>query len=340
MTQSDRQSAIITGITGQDGSYLTELLLEKGYDVHGIVRRSSMTERPRLDHLTLDPSIYGSRLFLHYADLDDMTSIRRILFSIQPNEIYHLAGQSHVGASFEIPESTCDFTAMGTLRLLELLRDMNPSPRFLNVGSSEIFGRPEQAPQDENTPMNPVNPYGVSKAFSVQMGRVYRDSFGVFCSNIIAYNHESPRRSLSFVTRKVSHAVARISLGLQDKVVLGSLDVSRDWGYAGDYVKAMWLALQSETPRDYVIGTGVLTTLKDFIDLAFSHVGLNWQDHVQTDPRFVRPAEPLHLVGNPKLAKQTLGWEPSCDLKQLVAMMVDSDIERVKAKQKAKAKAS
>lgn len=324
------KSALITGITGQDGSYLTELLLDKGYTVHGVIRRSSITARPRLDHLTLDGAIYGSRLHLHYADLDDMTSIRRILFKLHPDEIYHLAGQSHVGASFEIPESTCDFTAMGTLRLLELLRDMDPSPKFLNVGSSEIFGKPERDPQDESTPMNPVNPYGIAKAFSVQTTRVYRDSFGLFSCNAICYNHESPRRGKSFVTRKITNAVARIKQGKQDQITLGNLDVERDWGFAGDYVEAMWLALQHPEPMDYVLATGRLTPLKQFLEIAFNHVGLSWQDYIQTDPRYLRPAEPSKLVGNADRARNVLGWTPKTDLEGLVAMMIDADLSQTK----------
>ncbi|MBX2852539.1 MAG: GDP-mannose 4,6-dehydratase [Phycisphaeraceae bacterium] len=320
------KSAIITGITGQDGSYLTEMLIEKGYTVHGIIRRSSITARPRLDHLTLDPEVYGTRLFLHYADLDDATSIRRIIFKIHPDEVYHLAGQSHVGASFEIPESTCEFTAMGTLRLLELLRDMDPAPKFLNVGSSEIFGHPDDAPQDEDTKMNPVNPYGVAKAFAVQTTRIYRDSFGLFCCNAIAYNHESPRRSKSFVTRKITNAVARIAAGKQDHVSLGNLEVERDWGFAGDYVKAMWLAMQHEEPKDYIVATGTLTPLKRFLEIAFAHAGIDdWQPHVKIDPRYFRPAEPTRLVGNAQRAKDLLGWGPSVNLQQLVTMMVDAD---------------
>jgi len=330
MPDNANKSALITGITGQDGSYLTELLLEKGYTVHGIIRRSSMTERPRLDHLTLDPSIYGTRLFLHYADLDDITSIRRILFSTHPDEVYHLAGQSHVGASFEIPESTCEFTAMGTLRLLELLRDMKPAPKFLNIGSSEIFGRPDHDPQDEDSKMNPVNPYGVAKAFAVQTTRVYRDSFGLFCCNAICYNHESPRRAKSFVTRKITSAVAKIAAGKQEHLALGNLDVARDWGFAGDTVRAMWLALQHEVPHDYIVATGTLTPLKRFLDIAFAHVGLDWQKHVRVDPRYFRPAEPTRLVGNARRAREELGWEPKVNLEQLISMMVDADVNSSK----------
>jgi len=328
---TENKSALITGITGQDGSYLTELLLDKGYTVHGIIRRSSITARPRLDHLTLDPEVYGTRLFLHYADLDDTTSIRRIIFKTHPDEIYHLAGQSHVGASFEIPESTCEFTAMGTLRLLEFLRDMDPAPKFLNIGSSEIFGHPDEMPQDESTKMNPVNPYGVAKAFAVQTTRIYRDSFGLFCCNAICYNHESPRRGKSFVTRKITNAVARIAAGKQEHVSLGNLDVSRDWGFAGDYVRAMWMALQHDEPMDYVVATGTLTPLKRFLEIAFAHVGIeDWQPHVKIDPRYFRPAEPTRLVGNANRAKEVLGWEPSVGLEELVPMMVDADQQQSK----------
>ena len=323
------KTALITGITGQDGSYLTELLLEKGYTIHGIVRRTSQTERPRIDHLTLDPAIYNSRLFLHYADIDDITTIRRILTKVEPQEIYHLAGQSHVGVSFEIPESTCEFTAMGTLRLLEIVRDLPHKPKFLNIGSSEIFGNPHVSPQDENTPMLPNSPYGIAKAFAVQMTRAYREAFGLFCCSAICYNHESPRRGLSFVTRKITNAVAKIHLGLQDKVVLGNLDVSRDWGFAGDYVRAMWLLLQQDKPMDCVIATGISTQLREFLALAFGVVDLDWRDYVEVDTRFYRPAEVVHLVGNAAVAKELLGWTPTIKLETLVAMMVNHDLNHL-----------
>ncbi len=241
----DKQ-ALITGITGQDGSYLTELLLEKGYTVHGVVRRNSLTQRHRIDHLTSNPEIYNKRLFLHYADLDDVTTLRRVLFRVEPAEIYHLAGQSHVGISFEIPESTCEFTAMGTLRLLEIIRDMKPCPKFLHASSSEIFGRPDECPQNEQTPMRPRNPYGVAKAFATQMVRVYREAYGLFACNAICFNHESPRRGESFVTRKITRAAARIKLGLQPQLMIGDTDSRRDWGWAPDYVRGMWMMLQYE----------------------------------------------------------------------------------------------
>ena len=317
--------ALITGITGQDGSYLTEWLLSKGYVVHGIVRRSSDIERPRLDHLTCDPGIYGKSLFLHYADLDDVTTIRRIMSRIRPDEFYHLAGQSHVGLSFDIPETTCEFTAMGTLRLLEIVRDMQPSPKFLNIGSSEIFGRPTQTPQDEQTPMLPVTPYGVAKAFAVQMVRVYRDAFGLFACNAICYNHESPRRGHSFVTRKITRAAARIAAGRQETVMLGNLDTTRDWGFAGDYVEGMWRMLQHERADDFILATGQATSVREFLQLAFSQVGLDWQQHVEIDPRFLRPAEGALLVGNSRKARVELGWEPKTKLPELIQAMIEAE---------------
>ena len=320
-------SALITGITGQDGSYLTELLLGKGYTVHGIVRRASTIERPRLDHLTLDANVYGKQLFLHYADLNDVTTIRRILTRVEPDEVYHLAGQSHVGLSFEIPETTCDFTAMGTLRLLEIVRDMDKRPKFLNIGSSEIFGRPEETPQNEQTPMRPVTPYGVAKAFAVQMTRVYRESFGIFACNAICYNHESPRRGPSFVTRKITRAAARIKLGLQDKLLLGNLDARRDWGYAKDYVEGMWMMLQQENADDFVLATGKQHSIQDFLDLAFEQVDLNWRDYVELDSRFIRPTEVNLLCGDSSKAQATLRWIPAAGIDKLTGIMIKNDLE-------------
>jgi GDPmannose 4,6-dehydratase len=319
-------AALITGITGQDGSYLTELLLQRGYVVHGIVRRASTIERARLDHLTLDAEVYGKSLFLHYADLDDVTTIRRILMKAQPDEFYHLAGQSHVGLSFEIPETTCEFTAMGTLRLLEIIRDMDKRPKFLNIGSSEIFGRPDQAPQSEQSPVRPVTPYGVAKAFAVQMVRVYRESFEMFACSAICYNHESPRRGPSFVTRKITRAAARIKLGLQDKLPLGNLDARRDWGYAKDYVEAMTLMLQRDEAEDFVLATGESHSVQEFLNLAFEHVGLDWHDHVELDPRFIRPNEVNLLVGDSSKAREKLGWAPTTDVGELARIMVESDM--------------
>jgi GDPmannose 4,6-dehydratase len=268
------QRALITGITGQDGSYLTELLLEKGYEVHGIVRRSSTLERSRLNQLYLDAGVYEKRLFLHYADLSDTTTIRRIINKVQPAEFYHLAGQSHVGLSFEIPESTCDLTAMGSLRIMEILRDLANPPRFLHASSREIFGTPAVSPQDESTPTNPNSPYGCAKAFATQMTRIYRETHGLFFCNAICYNHESPRRGENFVTRKVTLAAARIKAGLQKSVGLGDLNSARDWGYAKDYVHAMWLMLQQGRADDYVVATGKSHTIRDLLQTTFSHVGL------------------------------------------------------------------
>ena len=322
-------TAFITGISGQDGSYLTELLLSKGYIVHGIVRRASLIDRPRLDHLTADPAIYGSRLFLHYGDLDDVTTLRRLLRRTQPTEVYHLAGQSHVGLSFEIPESTCDFTAMGTLRILEILRDLDSPPRFLHTGSSEIFGTPATAPQNEKSPVDPATPYGVAKAFAVQMTKVYRDSFGLFCCNAICYNHESPRRGSSFVTRKITQAAARLSLGHKERLRLGNLDGARDWGYAPEYVEAMWRMLQADSPHDLVIATGKSTTVRQFLDYAFRCVDLDWRDHVDYDEHFLRPADAKLLVGDPSCAKDVIGWEAQTDAAALAEIMVRSDIAQL-----------
>ena len=317
--------AFVTGITGQDGSYLTDLLLSKGYEVHGVLRRSSTIDRPRIDHLTQDPAIYNERLFLHYCDLDDITTLRRILRKVEPDEFYHLAGQSHVGVSFDIPESTCDFTAMATLRILEVLRDLEKKPRFLTTGSSEVFGSPSESPQSLTTPMLPQSPYGVAKSFAVNMTRVYREAFGMFACNAICYNHESERRSPSFVTRKISRGVADIAAGQQDKLVLGNLDIWRDWGYAPEFVEAMWLMLQAETAQDLIICTGEATSLKLFLDVAFRHAGLNWRDHVETDPRLVRRSEPARLVGDPSYAEAAIGWRAKTKAADVARLLVDAD---------------
>lgn len=322
---------MITGISGQDGSYLTELLLEKGYVVHGIVRRSSSTVRSRLDKLFHDKNVYDQRLFLHYADLDDATTIRRILLRCNPDELYHLAGQSHVGASFEIPETTCQFTAMGTLKLLEIIRDLPSPPRFVHISSSEIFGRPMESPQTELTPMRPVTPYGIAKTFATQMVALYRDSFGLFACNAICYNHESPRRGESFVTRKISRAAAAISLGLQDELKLGALDGRRDWGYAPEYVDAMWRMLQKPEADDYVIATGHSHSVEDFLVAAFSAVELDWRTYVKQDDRYRRPSEVSRLVGDPSKARLSLDWEANIQLPELAELMVRSDIQRMKA---------
>lgn len=327
--------ALITGITGQVGSYLTELLLEKGYEVHGIVRRSSTLERSRLAQFYGNENVYEKRLFLHYADLTDTTTIRRIVLKVRPTEFYHLAGQSHVGLSFEIPESTCDLTAMATLRIMEILRDLPNPPRFLHASSREIFGTPTVSPQDENTRINPNSPYGVAKAFSTQITKVYRESHGFFFCNAISFNHESPRRGENFVTRKVTLAAARIKAGLQKSVTLGDLDSARDWGYAGDFVRAMWMMLQHPVADDFVLATGQSRTIRDLLQVAFSHVGLNWQDHVKVDDRFKRPADPQALLGNPAKAMNTLGWKPSVTFEEMIQMMVDHDLSVVSKERRA-----
>ena len=319
--------ALITGITGQDGSYLTELLLEKDYEVHGIVRRTSNLPRSRLDHLYHDPNIYGRRLFLHYADLDDSTTLRRLLSNVAPDEVYHLAGQSHVGLSFEIPESTCEMTAMGTLRLLEMLRDLPLPCRLFHASSSEVFGQPTKSPQDEQTPIAPVTPYGCAKAFAAQMVTVYRRTFGLFAGNGIMFNHESPRRGEHFVTRKICHAAAAIKLGLQKELVLGDTTTRRDWGHARDYVRAMWLMLQQVEPDDFVIATGESHTVQEVVEVAFATVQLDWQTHVKQDQRFLRRTEPLGLVGNAAKARERLGWQPQVPFQELVREMTEAELE-------------
>lgn len=323
------KTALITGITGQDGSYLAEFLLDKGYLVHGILRRSSTTTRARLDHLTVDDEVYNKRLFLHYADLDDGTTIRRLIVETEPTELYHLAGQSHVGASFDIPESTCEFTAMGTLRLLEILRDCAKRPRFFHASSSEIFGTPNQQPQNEKTAFQPVTPYGVAKAFATHMVRVYRESFGFFACNAICFNHESPRRGESFVTRKITRSAARIKLGLQESLTLGNIDGQRDWGYAPDFVAGFHALLQRSEPDDFVFATSQLHRVRDWLDIAFEHVGLDWHDYVKTDTRFVRKADPSTLVGDASKAREAIGWKPTTSFEDMVKLMVDADLNRI-----------
>jgi GDPmannose 4,6-dehydratase len=318
--------AFITGITGQDGSYLAEFLLQGGYAVHGLVRRASMFNRSRIEHLRHDPAIYGQSLFLHYGDLNDATSLRRILAQVRPDEIYHLAGQSHVGLSFEIPEVTCHDVANATLGLLEIVRDQGYPVRVFHAASSEIFGAPSVSPQTEESPVRPRNPYGCAKAFAVNLCRVYREAYGVFVCNGIAYNHESPRRGENFVTRKITMAAARIKLGQQRELTLGSLEERRDWGYAPEYVEGMWRMLQREAPDDYVLATGENHAIRDFLSAAFERVQLDWQDYVRFDPRFVRPAEINSLVGDYSKARAKLGWEPRTKMRALAALMVDADM--------------
>ncbi len=321
------KTALITGITGQDGSYLAELLLDKGYTVHGIVRRSSMFNRSRIEHLRNDPEIHSQRLFLHYADLTDNTTLRRLLTRIKPNELYHLAGQSHVGLSFEIPESTCQETSGATLSLLEICRDLPTPPKIYHASSSEVFGSPNTFPQTEDTPFRPVSPYGCAKAFATNLCRIYREAHGLHVCSGIAYNHESPRRGENFVTAKVASVANRIAAGSDEVLELGNLDAARDWGWAPEYVDAMWRMLQADSSDDFVLGTGTATTVRDFTISAFreNSISLEFSGQetaevgrdpssgrvlVRVNPRFYRPADPQHLSGCASKAEQVLGWRP------------------------------
>lgn len=322
--------ALITGITGQDGSYLAELLLSKGYEVHGVIRRASTFNTDRIDHLYEDLHEVGVRLLLHHGDLTDGSALRRIVEQIRPDEIYHLAAQSHVRVSFEEPEYTADVVGLGTLRLLECLRDYVQHTklpvRFYQAGSSEMFGA-AAAPQNELTPFHPRSPYAVSKVAAHWYATNYREAYGLFVSNGILFNHESPRRGETFVTRKISRAVGRIRYGLQEKLYLGNLDAKRDWGFAGDYVEAMWLMLQQPEPDDFVIATGEAHSVQEFVERAFEYAGLNWRKHVEEDPRYFRPTEVDHLEGDASKARRILGWVPRVDFDSLIRMMVDSDSE-------------
>src|SRR5829696_2781289 len=315
------KKAIISGITGQDGSYLAELLLAKGYEVTGMIRRSSSPNLWRIEHL-LD------RITLRPADLLDQLSLIRVIQEVQPEEFYNLAAMSFVPASWEQPLLTGDFNSMGVTRLLEAVRQVNPKIRLYQASSSEMYGRVREVPQTEMTPFYPRSPYGVSKVFGHYITVNYRESYGLFAVSGILFNHESPRRGLEFVTRKVTDGVARIKLGLADHLSLGNLDACRDWGFAGDYVQAMWLMLQQDAADDYVIATGVSHSVQQLVELAFGHAGLDWQKYVKQDPRFLRPAEVDLLIGDPSKAKGALGWTPEIDFERLVKMMVDADIER------------
>jgi GDPmannose 4,6-dehydratase len=322
--------ALITGITGQDGSYLAELLLKKGYQVHGVVRRSSSFNTDRIDHLYKDPHEKDVRLFLVHGDLNDASSLNRILRTVRPDEIYNLGAQSHVRVSFDIPEYTGEITALGTARMLEAIRETGLNPRFYQASSSEQFGLIREVPQKETTPFYPRSPYGCAKAYSHYLTVNYRESYGLHASCGILFNHESPRRGETFVTRKITRAVARIVEGLQDRVYLGNLEARRDWGFAGDFVEAMWLMLQQEQADDYVIATGETHSVKDFLTLAFGHVGLDWSKFVELDKRYLRPAEVDLLIGDASKAKAKLGWEPKVRLPELVKMMVDADLAKVR----------
>ena len=322
--------ALITGVTGQDGAYLTELLLAKGYEVHGMLRRASLFNTDRIDHLYHDPHVSGAALELHYGDLTDGTSLRRILEKVNPHEIYNLGAQSHVKVSFEVPEYTGDAVAQGTLRLLECVRDYvaqgKQDVRFYQAGSSEMFGA-TPPPQNETAPFYPRSPYAVSKVAAHWYAVNYREAYRLFICNGILFNHESPRRGETFVTRKITRAVGRIKAGLQDKLFLGNMDARRDWGFAGDYVEAMWLMLQQDTPDDYVVATGESHTVKEFVEAAFGEAGLDWKGHVELDPRYLRPTEVEALHGDPAKARGVLGWKPKVGFGDLVRMMVRHDIE-------------
>jgi GDPmannose 4,6-dehydratase len=321
------KKALVTGITGQDGSYLTELLLEKDYEVHGIVRRSSTFNRGRLEHLRQDPGLYNKRLFLHYGDLTDSSCLNRLLEKIEPEEIYNLAAQSHVRISFDVPEYTADVNAIGVTRLLDAIREVGLTGecRFYQASTSEMFGS-SPPPQNEETPFRPRSPYAAAKLYAHWMVVNYRNGYGLHASSGILFNHESPRRGENFVTRKIAIAAARIARGLQKKLALGNLDAKRDWGHAKDFVAAMYLMLQQPEGGDYVVATGETHSVGEFLDLAFSHVGLDWHDYVETDPRYLRPTEVHALCGDYSKAKEKLGWEPTISFEDLVREMVDAEL--------------
>ena len=323
------KKALITGITGQDGSYLAELLLEKGYEVHGIIRRASTFNTGRIEHLYQDPHKSDTRLILHYGDLADSVQMVKLLYELAPDEIYHLGAQSHVRVSFDIPEYTGDVDGLGTLRILEAVREAGlvKKVRFYQASSSEMFGKVQETPQTESTPFWPRSPYGCAKVFAYWLTVNYRESYGLHASNGILFNHESPRRGETFVTRKITRAAARIKLGLQDALYLGNLDAKRDWGYAKEYVEMMWLMLQQDRPDDYVVATGETHSVREFCQEVFSCLDLDWEKHVRYDPRYERPAEVDLLVGDAAKAKKQLGWEPKVTFKDLVKIMVDADMD-------------
>lgn len=319
--------ALITGITGQDGSYLTELLLEKGYQVFGIVRRSSSFNTDRIDHLYQDPHEPNTRLRMFYGDLNDSSSLNTILRNTQPDEIYNLGAQSHVRVSFDVPEYTAEVTGLGTVRILEAIRDTGIKPKFYQASSSELFGRVREVPQTELTPFYPRSPYACAKAYAYHITVNYRESYGLFACNGILFNHESERRGETFVSRKITRAATRIKLGLQKKLYMGNLDARRDWGYAKDYVEAMWMMLQADEPDDFVIATGENHSVREFLTEAFSYLDMDWKEFVETDPRYYRPAEVDLLLGDYSKARRVLGWEPKVSFTELVHLMVDHDLE-------------
>jgi GDPmannose 4,6-dehydratase len=322
--------ALITGITGQDGSYLAEFLLGKGYEVHGIIRRASTFNTGRLEGIYADPHQSGSRLKLHYGDLSDASCLARLIEKIAPGEVYNLAAQSHVRVSFDTPEYTTDITATGAVRLLEAIRETGLKPRFYQASSSEMFGQVQEIPQRETTPFYPRSPYGCAKVYAHWITVNYRESYGLFACSGILFNHESPRRGETFVTRKITRAVAHIKAGLQDALYLGNLDAKRDWGYAKEYVEAMWLMLQQDEPDDYVIATGETHSVAEFLEVAFTHAGLDWRKYVKTDPRYLRPAEVDLLIGDASKAREKFGWQPKTTFKDLAKLMVDADIQLLK----------
>jgi GDPmannose 4,6-dehydratase len=324
--QVTRKRALITGITGQDGSYLAELLIGKGYEVHGVIRRSSSFNTERIDHLYRDSHDPEARLFLHYGDLADGSAIANLLAKVKPDEIYNLGAQSHVRVSFDIPEYTADITGLGTVRLLEAIRDVGLATRFYQASSSELYGKVVETPQRETTPFHPRSPYAAAKAYSFYITQNYREAYGLFAVNGILFNHESPRRGETFVTRKITRALGRIKVGLQRELHMGNLDAKRDWGFAGDYVEAMWRMLQVDEADDYVVATGETHSVREFLTLAAEHAGVDLKDRVIVDPRYFRPAEVDLLLGDASKAREKLGWKPKVDFKQLVKMMVEEDI--------------
>jgi GDPmannose 4,6-dehydratase len=325
MTEARPKRALITGITGQDGSYLAELLLGKGYEVHGFIRRSSTFNTDRIDHIYQDPHVENHRLFLHFADLTDGSRLVTLLNEIQPDEVYNLAAQSHVRVSFDEPEYTGDTTGLGTIRLLEAIRSSGLDCRFYQASSSEMFGA-TPPPQNEETPFYPRSPYGVAKVYSYWITRNYREAYGMFACNGILFNHESPRRGGTFVTRKITRAVARIAAGQQSELYMGNLDAVRDWGYAPEYVEGMWRMLQHDKPEDYVLATGTAYTVRDFLQFSFGRVGLDWEKYVRFDERYLRPTEVDSLIGDPSRARELLGWVPQVHTPRLAEIMVDADI--------------
>jgi GDPmannose 4,6-dehydratase len=338
MSSSPRR-ALVTGITGQDGSYLAELLLKKGYEVHGIIRRSSTFNTSRIDHIYQDPHVDGSRLKLHYGDLADAVHLVKLLYELKPDEIYNLGAQSHVKVSFDIPEYTGDVDGLGAVRILESIREAGlvNKTRFYQASSSEMFGKVQEVPQTETTPFWPRSPYGCAKVYAYWLTVNYRESYGLHASNGILFNHESPRRGETFVTRKITRAATRIKMGLQDKLYLGNLDAKRDWGFAGEYVEMMWLMLQQDKPDDYVVATNETHSVREFCEETFGLLGLDWEKYVVHDNRYERPAEVELLIGDPAKAKRQLGWEPKVLFKDLVKIMVDADLELAKNEARIKA---